>query len=116
MATIVNTTVNSLADYQISTWTPLTTTDTTGDGAGHVGAGDRTVQVTGTFGTGGTLILEGTVDGTNWAQLRDPSSTLISFTAAGIKAVLENVVAVRPRVTGGDGTTSLTVTLIARRK
>lgn len=82
--------------------------------------GDRTVQVTGTFGLGGTVVLEGSLDPaqtpTNWFQLKDPSSTLISFTAAGIRSVLENVPHMRFRVTGGDGTTSLVGTVSIRRK
>lgn len=81
--------------------------------------GDRTVQVTGTFGVGGTIIVEGSLDPqqtpTNWFQLKDPSNTAISFTAAGIKAVLENVPHIRVRVTGGDGTTNLTATVCIRR-
>lgn len=83
-------------------------------------SGDRTVQVTGTFGVGGTIIVEGSCDAgntpTNWFQLKDPSSTAISFTAAGLKAVLENVPHLRVRVTGGDGTTSLTANIAIRRK
>jgi hypothetical protein len=82
----------------------------------ELSSGDRCFQVTGTFGTGGTVIIEGSVDGTNWFQLRDPSSTLLSFTAAGLKAVLEAVPYIRPRVTGGDGTTSLVCLISLRRK
>lgn len=95
-------------------WTALTTTDTSGESAGTSGSGDRCVQVFGTFGTGGTLILEGSIDGENWFQMRDPTSASISFTAAGGKAVMESVPYIRPRVTGGDGTTSLTCLLSVR--
>jgi hypothetical protein len=83
-------------------------------------SGDVTVQVTGTFGVGGTVIVEGSLDPgqtpTNWFQLKDPSSTLISYTAAGLKAVLENVQHIRVRVTAGDGTTSLAAVVAIRRK
>lgn len=82
--------------------------------------GDRTAQVTGTFGVGGTVIVEGSLDPaqtpTNWFQLKDFSNTALSFTAAGLKPILENVLHVRFRVTGGDGTTSLVGTLLIRRK
>ena len=82
-------------------------------------SGDKTVQVTGTFGAGGTCIVEGSLDAqqtpTNWFQLKDPSNTLISFTAAGIKAVQENVPHIRFRVTAGDGTTSLVGNVSIRR-
>lgn len=95
-------------------WTPLANSDD-GAPAAFIGSGDRTVQVTGTFGTGGTVIIEGSLDGTTYFQLRDPTHTVISLTAAGGRAVLENVPWIRPRVTGGDGTTSLTVRMHVRR-
>ena len=68
---------------------------------------DRTVQITGTFGTGGSVQLEGSNDGANWFVLSDPSSTTIVKTAAAIEQVLELSLYVRPRVTAGDGTTNL---------
>lgn len=80
------------------------------------GAPDRSVQVQGTFGVGGTVVLEGSNDGTNYHTLRDPLGNNLSFTAAGLKAVMEAVRYVRPRVTAGDGTTSITVTLLAMRR
>ena len=97
-------------------WNLLTTTDADGAGVGSVGSGDRTVQVTGTFGVAGTIIFEGSLEQVpvNWFPLRDPTSTAISFTAAGGRSVLENVLWIRPRVTGGDGTTSLDVRLLLR--
>lgn len=76
---------------------------------------DRSVQVTGTFGAGGTLVWEGSNDGTNFVTLNIPAGTAISFTGAGLKQVLEAVLYARPRVTGGDGTTSLAVTVFGRR-
>lgn len=71
---------------------------------------DKTVQVSGTFGAGGTLILQGSNDGgSNWFPLTDPQGNNISFTAAGGKVIVENPGIIRPNVTGGDGTTALTV-------
>ena len=101
-------------DGQVYTWTPLTTASPDGDGACFQGAGDRSIQVSGTFGAG-TVVVEGSMDGANWFPLRDPSSTPISFIAGGIKAILENVLFLRPRVTGADGTTSITAMLFVRR-
>ena len=71
------------------------------------GFGDRSVTFTGTFGTGGSVQLEGSNDGANWFVLSDPSSTTIVKTAAAIEQVLELSLYVRPRVTAGDGTTNL---------
>lgn len=115
MATVAITTKQDFVDGEFVTWTLLTTTNADSAPTAFVGAGDRTVQVTGTFGVGGTAIVEGSLDSTNWFQLRDPSSTLISFTAAGVKAVLEACPFVRIRVTAGDGTTSITAMLYHRR-
>ncbi len=76
---------------------------------------DRTFQVEGTFGVGGTLVIEGSNDGTNWEVLTNPQGSALSFTAAGLQQVIEVVMQMRPRVTGGDGTTSLNVSSLYRR-
>lgn len=91
-------------------WSGLTTTNDVGSAVGWNAGRDRTVQAFGTFGTGGHVKLEGSNDGgTTWAVLNDPQGSAIDFTAAGIKAVQEAALLVRPKVTAGDGTTSLTV-------
>lgn len=104
-----------LLDHLNFIWSPLTTTNADGQPASYAGSGQRTVQVTGTFGVGGTCVVQGSLDGVNWYQLNDPSGTPISFTAAGLKMIREEVVSVRPFVTGGDGTTSLTATMSVRK-
>lgn len=115
MATRTASLQDALVDQKLYTWSGLLNGDD-GSPAAYQGAGDRTVQVTGTPGAGGTIIFEGSLDGgTTWFSLRDPSSTAISFTAAGGRAVLENVPLIRPRVTGGDGTTNFTAYLCVRR-
>jgi hypothetical protein len=75
---------------------------------------DRSVQIAGTFGAGGSVNVEGSNDGTNYQILRDPQGVALTFTAAGLKQVLEITNYIRPRVTAGDGTTALTITLLAR--
>lgn len=77
---------------------------------------DRSAQVTGVFGVGGTIVLEGSIDGVNYHTLRDPLGNNLSITAAGIKSVLELPRYLRPRVTAGDGTTALAVTLLLRQQ
>lgn len=76
---------------------------------------DRTIHVYGTFGVGGTVVLEGSNDGTNYVTLTDSNGAAMSFTAAACKQINEAPRFVRPRVTGGDGTTALTFSLTARR-
>lgn len=76
---------------------------------------DYSVQVGGTFGVGGTIVFEGSNDGVTYFTLTDAQGSAISKTAAAIEQVVETCRYVRPRVTAGDGTTNLAVTLYARR-
>lgn len=106
-------------------WTGLLNTDT----GAPVEAPEHTfkeVQVKGTFGAGGSVRIEGSLDagtadgaladGTDrtWAALNDPQGTALNITAAAIERVQESTATVRPNVTAGDGTTSLTVTMILK--
>lgn len=75
---------------------------------------DRSIQFGGTFGAGGTIVLEGSNDGVNYVTLTDPQGNAISKTAAGIETIEEPTVLVRPRVTAGDGTTLLNAYLFMR--
>jgi hypothetical protein len=76
---------------------------------------DRTVQITGTFGTGGSVSIQGSNDGgTTWATLTDPLGNALTFTAAGMKQITELPEQIRPSVTAGDGTTSLNIYLFMR--
>lgn len=83
----------------------------------------HSVTFAGTFGAGGTIVLEGSDDGVNFftltaegGQAAPTVDRIISATAAD-RFDFANVVPlhIRPRVTGGDGSTSLTVTLISRQ-
>lgn len=100
----------------VITWTGLTNA-TSDDGSPFegIGANDRSVQIFGTFGAGGTLRIEGSNDGTNWAVLTDPQGNALDFTSAKIEAITELVRYIRPRITGGDANTDLTCVLVARR-
>lgn len=64
-------------------------------------------QVTGTFGTGGSIQLEGSNDRVNWVKLSPAALTSAGFFAA--LGTNERPKFVRPNVTGGDATTSLNV-------
>lgn len=81
------------------------------------GFADKTIAAVGTFGTGGSVACEGSLDGgSNWFALTPPTSaTPIALTAASLAAVTEAVIWVRPHVTAGDGTTLLTVTMYFRK-
>lgn len=75
---------------------------------------DKTIHVTGTGGTGGAVTIEGSneLDSANWAALNDPQGSVLAMAVDTIEAILENAYRIRPRVTAGDGTTNLTVTVL----
>lgn len=81
------------------------------------GAADMTVQVFGTFGTGGVIILQGSCEESppsNYFQMRDQGDNLISFIVADGESVGPIAAFIRPRVTEGDANTDLTMILLAR--
>lgn len=92
-------------------WTGLTN-GTTGETGTTASYRDRSVQVTGTFGVGGTVVIEGSNNGTTWHTLRDSNETPLSFMSADLAVILEPTRYIRPRVTGGDGSTNLSVTIV----
>lgn len=93
----------------------LTQADSAGVAWPAPGAPDKTVQVSGTFDSG-TVVIQGSNEDTptNWATLHSPDGTDLSFTAAGIEAILENPLWIRPAVTGEGATASITVSILAR--
>lgn len=95
------------------TWTPLQNGDD-GDAIPFSQYADKSVQVTGIFGAGGSVAFEGSNDGVNWSPLTDAQGNDLNFTTAKIEQVVEITYRVRPRVVSGDGTTSVSVTLLAR--
>lgn len=72
------------------------------------------VQVDGGFGTGGTVVLEGSNDGTTWATLVNNAGTSISCAAACFHGVRDQPRFVRPRLSAGTGSITLTVRLYLR--
>lgn len=101
-------------NYQVIKWLALANGDT---GTPWTGGDyqDRSVQITGTFGSGGSVSIQGSNDGgTTWATLTDPLGNALTFTAAGMKQITEIPYQIRPNVTAGDGTTALNIYLFAR--
>jgi hypothetical protein len=101
-------------DSWVASWTALLNGDD-GEALKMPGANDRSVQVVGTFGSGGTLVIEGSNDGgATWGTLNDPQGNALSFTSSKVEAIQELTASIRPRVTAGDGTTSLAVHVLVR--
>jgi len=69
----------------------------------------QTLQISGTL-SGATVGLEGSNDGTNWVDLTTDGSTAID--GLGIFWVWETPRYVRPSLSGGDGSTDLTFTIV----
>lgn len=118
MATVTPTVTTAPGNdlVKIYTWT-LTTAD-------DVGApippsmcefSDRAVQCYGTFGSG-TVNWEGTNDPAvgNYAALSTVDGAAGTFSAAGIKQMLESTLYARPTLTGSTGAT-VTVIAVLRR-
>lgn len=76
---------------------------------------DACVQVDGTFGAGGTVVIQGSNDGTNWFTLNDIQAATLSKTAAALEQIAEMPFYIRPSITAGDGTTAINVRLFGRR-
>ena len=111
MATVAGVDQLYLQNHRVRTWTPLTTTNADGDPISYAsnGMGGCTFQVNGTFGVGGVVVVEGSNNGVNWYTLNDQANLAVSFSAAGLKTVRDVPLYMRPRVSAGDGSTSVTV-------
>lgn len=85
----------------------------TGDAFLVASFADRSAQVSGVFG-GATVVIEGSNNDSTYHTLTDPQGNLISFTTPGLELVMELVSSIRPRVVGGDGTTSLNIDMVVK--
>lgn len=79
------------------------------------GAGLKSVQIEGTFG-GATVAIQGSNDGVTFETLFDASNSAISKTSAALVQILTPSLWIQPLITGGNGTTSLMITIIALRQ
>jgi len=77
---------------------------------------DRSVQVTGTFGAGGSVQIEGSNDGgVTYNIMNDAFGNPLVITSGVIKQITECAERIRPNVTAGDGTTSIIVSMFMRK-
>jgi hypothetical protein len=112
--TILDANSNENGGARLVQWAGLLNTDD-GTPVEFDAFADRSVQVTGTFGTGGNCRIQGSNDGTNWAALTDPQGNALNMSTASLEAISELARYVRPLITAGDGATNLTVTMLLRR-
>lgn len=98
------------------TWANLANGDT-GAWADPGQYGDKSVQVYGTFGTGGNAQIQGSNESgtpSNPQTLNDPQGNPLNVGTAKTEQMLENTGQVRPNITAGDGTTDLTIVMLCR--
>jgi len=85
----------------------VTDGDPTGDGVQVPGGSDKTIQITGNFGSGGTIVVEGSnvlaPTASDWSLLHKPDGSTITMTGQDIAFIAENPVWVRVRQTAGTG-------------
>ena len=114
MATIAVSITNIQRGTSKSAWTGFATSGDVGAAAALAGKPDKSVQVLGTFTGSPTIVIEGSNDGgTTYATLNDATGTALSFTAAGLKSILEHTELIRPRASAGTGGASVSVYIVA---
>lgn len=100
-------------DVAVTTWGNLLANDD-GEPVRLAVYSDRSIQVAGTFG-GASVTIGGSNDGETYHALTDAQGNALTLTAGALKAVIELPVFIKPRVFGGDGTTTLKVVLSGRK-
>ncbi|MEY2653428.1 MAG: hypothetical protein RLZZ524_455 [Pseudomonadota bacterium] len=99
-------------DVAVCLWV-LTSADPVGEGVYLGNYADRSAQLEGAFG-GGTVVWEGSLNGTDFHTLTNLQGQLLSHGASALEPVAEMTVFTRPRLVGGAGAT-VTATLAALR-
>lgn len=100
-------------DWFVISWAALANGDT-GEPVSFPAHSDRSVQLSGTLGATGACTIQGSNFSTSptWATLNDPNGNPLVMLALAVEQVLENTLQIRPNITAGDGTTSLTVKML----
>jgi hypothetical protein len=114
-------TTENIGNVQMVTWAGLTT-NSNGNPWQRVDFTDKCVQIFGNFGSGATVVIQGSNDprvitdpaNAVWTDLTDAQGTTISKTAAAIEQIVDNPRWIRPRVTGGTSP-SITVVIAASK-
>jgi hypothetical protein len=121
MATIGSFSIETLGKGVImASWADLTTT-----GAGRaldaVAYPDKTVVLSGTIGSGTTLVIQGSNTATNvlstggaWYTLTDQSDNALSLTTGKVETIAQNPRYIRPRITAKNANTNVRVTIVAQ--
>lgn len=115
MATVKPVVANINDDAVKVQWRNIASGDTCEEYSGFSDYSDRSVQVEAAAFGGATITIAGSNDGDNYQTLTDPSGTAITASSAKLRQILEYVWKVKPTISGGDVTTNITVTIVAKR-
>ena len=96
------------------TWNGINNANNTGSAVQIPMHSDRTIQFNGTFNTA-LAWLEGSNDGVTWEILTNPAGSALTFSAKGLKQVVEAPLYVRPNANNTKADTNLVATLLMRR-
>lgn len=107
---------NNIEGMQVYRWGGLVNGDT-GEPLILPQHSDKTIQVLGAWGAGGSISIEGScmIVGPTWLVLTDPQGNTLTKTANAIETILENPYQVRPHVTAGDGTTKIDIYIVVNK-
>ncbi len=115
MAVVSYTSESVDGNVRVVTWATMANGDT-GQPYTVAQYGDAGVHAYGTFGTGGNCRIQGSNEsGTpaQWATLTNPQGDALNLTTSpSLEQVLQRVYQLRPNITAGDGTTSVTVKMM----
>jgi sugar lactone lactonase YvrE len=116
MATVVPVTTfpfETSRDVAVTTWDNMLMDDD-GEPVRLAVYSDRSIQVAGTFG-GASVTIGGSNDGETYHALHDTSGAVMTLTEGKLQQIVELPIYIKPRVFGGDGTTSLRVLMSGRK-
>lgn len=99
----------------VLSWSGLAAAGDVGDAQSFASYSDKTFIVSGTFSGAPTVIIEGSNNGTDWAQISNRQGVGMSFTAIGMNTSQDRPAYVRPRLTAGSGGAAILVTCACHR-
>lgn len=77
---------------------------------------DKTMQSVGDYSGSASVSMRGSNEGATYSVLNDGAGNALTNTADAVKTVLENPRFIKPTIASGDGSTSITVTLLIRKE
>ncbi len=109
-ATLTDVSPNGDGSAMLVVWAAVTNADTWA-AIKMPGFTARSISVQGTFDSA-TIVINGSIDGTNYTGLTNMAGTAISRTTAAVVGVSEAVLYYQPATSGGGGSQSSVVSML----